>query len=57
MKKNDIVMIYEDPITQERPEGKAILLECIDNDRNPERWIVRFKSDGYKCERAIYVEQ
>ena len=31
MRTHDTVMIYQDPITKQRPEGKAVLLRHIDN--------------------------
>lgn len=61
MKKNDrVVMIYEDPVTQARPEGKAVLLSRVPGDfeavdgRSIERWNVCFEGDdGGVYERFI----
>jgi hypothetical protein len=35
-------MIYEDPVTQTKPEGEAVLLRKVSEDEYSERWIVRF---------------
>ena len=59
MKVGEIVMIYEDPITRQKPEGKAVLLRKIaDMGDSLERWAVRFEGDGADSiyERNIRVE-
>ena len=57
MKKGDIVKIYEDPITKEKPEGQAKLINRISRSGNKvarfETWEVKFLSDGYITERTI----
>lgn len=59
MKKGDIVMVYQDPLTQNKPEGKAKLLHLWDNrdfykGTRFEVWEVQFQDeDGRKCERVI----
>ena len=55
MKVHDIVMVYEDPITQQKPEGKACLLHKIDDMGDGlERWKVCFEGeDGAVYERTI----
>lgn len=49
MKANDIVMIYEDPITQIKPEGIATLQRLIDTDPDTglSRWKVKFAEDPF----------
>lgn len=57
MEKYTTVMIYEDPITQLKPEGEALLLrrECVIGD-GLESWKVCFKGeDGGVYSRAIKV--
>ncbi len=58
MKKHDKVVIYQDPITCQKPEGKAVLLHKIDIDMGEglERWKVCFEGeDGGVYERTIKV--
>jgi hypothetical protein len=49
MKKGDTVTVYEDPITQNKPEGRAILVNQIKverwSDAQLERWDVRFEGE------------
>lgn len=52
-KVGQIVMIYEDPLTEKKPEGEARLLEHIKTDhygleafQATEDWEVRFLVDG-----------
>jgi hypothetical protein len=50
MKKNDVVMVYEDPLTRRKPEGQARLVKyegsypiCGEGSvSHLERWIVEF---------------
>ena len=60
MIKGQIVMVYEDPNTKTKEEGKARLLGLIceeaSND-NLEYWKVRFLSDGFICDRFINKER
>ena len=52
----DIVTIYEDPLTQQCPEGKAELLRFVGTDwSDGERWRIKF-ADGHICERWIYPD-
>lgn len=59
MKPNDIVEIYQDPLSQEDSEGPARLLKCLDSNvgmvdgRQMQRWEVVFINDGYVCERIV----
>ena len=49
MKPGDRAMIYEDPITQEKEEGMATLIEdqgCDPGDCRLEHWLVVFDEDG-----------
>ena len=56
MKRGDIVMIYDDPITKERPEGKARLMKRLNSsDPNMQQWQVRFLSDRVITERFIFA--
>jgi hypothetical protein len=50
-----MVMIYEDPITEQKPEGKACLLHKIDDlPHGLERWKICFEGeDGGVYERNI----
>jgi hypothetical protein len=54
MKKGDIVTIYEDPITQEKPEGEAQLIVKENVSDELQYWKVKFLDDGFVCERWIY---
>ncbi len=58
MKVHEIVTIYEDPITQQKPEGKACLLHKVLNlSDGLERWKVCFEGeDGAIYERTIKVK-
>lgn len=47
------IMIYEDPLTCEKPEGNALLIKKIKEDRNFQYWRVRFVVDGFCCVRKI----
>ncbi len=55
MKVHEKVTIYEDPITEQKPEGKAILLhKVMELADNLERWKVCFEGeDGTVYERTI----
>lgn len=54
MKKGDVVTIFEDPITETKPEGKATLIRLLDRDmgiwegRQFKRWAVRFHDEPCK---------
>jgi len=57
MKKDDIVEIYEQPLTETKLEGKAKLISLIRGlNVGIELWRVKFLSDGYICNRAIKVK-
>ncbi len=45
MNKGDIIIIYKDPYTEQIEEGKAKLLEKIDDNELFEEWLVRFEGD------------
>ena len=52
MEKHTIIMIYEDPITQLRPEGKACLLSKFkDLSDGLEMWHVCFEGE----DGAVYL--
>ena len=59
MKKGDVVMIYQDPLTQEKEEGQARLIRCV-GDQNDgcctEYWQVKFLGDGYVVHRMVKRE-
>ena len=59
MKKGDVVMIYEDPVTCKVLEGKAKLVKDISYTYRTgfERWEVNFVNDpeGAVVERMINV--
>ena len=63
MTPGDRVMIYEDPVTQKRPEGRGRLVKKLEGINglfksrgNQEYWLVRFM-DGMECWRWIKVEE
>ena len=57
MKKGDIVEIYEWPLTEAKPEGKAKLISLIrEANVGLELWQVKFLSDGDVVSRAIKVK-
>lgn len=55
-KPNDIVKIYQDPITKKDYEGQAKLLSLYRPDVGDGReiWKVKFLDDGYITTRTIY---
>ena len=44
-KRDQTVSIFEDPYTQKRLEGKAVLKGCLQIDKEMEYWIVRFEGE------------
>ena len=56
-----MVAIYEDPITEKRPEGKARLVRRLNADHEGgmtlERWLVRFEGDAQDFERWVRVAE
>jgi hypothetical protein len=46
MKKDDTITIYQDPLTEKTPEGKAQLIRFINEDHNMEFWQVKFLAAG-----------
>ena len=53
-RKHTKVMIYEDPMTETKPEGKALLLRKMHDEAGMERWKVCFVGeDGAVYERVI----
>lgn len=60
MKTGDIITIYEDPITEKKPEGKALLLRKMGEDPFTIRprlsyWWVEFLHDGLQTQRLIKI--
>lgn len=54
----DIVTVYQDPVSEEKPEGKVRLIEKITEDppevfTRLERWEVEFLDDGFRTQRFI----
>ena len=51
LKHGDKVMVYQDPITERKPEGRAALMLLEDencgtyDDRLLQRWLVRFETE------------
>ncbi len=57
MEKGEIRMIFEDPLTCEKEEGKAKLIAgpAKMSTSQMEYWLVRFLSDGYQVRRWIKI--
>lgn len=56
MNPNDIVMIYDDPVEMESPEGKAKLIRKERDQGICQEWIVEFEdSPGNYYPRLIKV--
>ena len=56
MERGQIVIVYEDPHTKEKEEGKAELLRVLDPDLGPgslEYWEVKFLDDGFITGRVV----
>lgn len=54
MEKGQVVMIYKDPITQKKREGKAKLLSLIQvRGDGLATWKVRFIKDGFMTTREV----
>lgn len=55
LKQGDKVMVYQDPITQQNPEGEAVLLqkEIDDLADGLEYWQVSFEGDEGVYARVI----
>ncbi len=57
----DKVMVYQDPLTEQMPEGVATLVKRVSRDSSPvnwgkeviERWMVKFEGETRKVERRI----
>ena len=48
------VTVYEDPVTENKPEGVATLLKRAGDELGVwERWVVRFDADGPDVERSV----
>jgi len=57
MKKGDIVQVYEQPLTQTKPEGEAKLVSFIQKlNTRVELWRVKFIEDGQIVSRAIKIK-
>lgn len=54
-KVGDIVMIYENFVTKERPQGKARLIKYNFSNVDAEHWNVRFLGDEKKVDDPDYV--
>lgn len=60
LKKQLKVMVYQDPLTCQKPEGDAVLIKKMEYAREQENgiqnWKVRFISDGFVTERLINIK-
>ena len=57
LKQGGVITVFKRPISEEQPEGTAMLLVqtntyYLDEKTTLERWFVRF-TDGFECERSI----
>lgn len=58
MKKGEIATIFEDPITEQKEEGKARLIKKYREDHGQlECWKVKFLSDGFIADRNILKKE
>lgn len=53
MKVGDVVEIYEDPLTEKKPEGRAKLQRFILDHGDKELWEVISERSGDNCNRWI----
>ena len=53
IRKGHVVTIYEDPLTETKPEGKAELIKLIGEYDSLEEWEIRFCDDNFECSRFI----
>jgi len=53
MKTGQRVMIYLDPLTEQKPEDEAILMSKVTEDHDTETWRVVFVSDAFQTTRTI----
>jgi len=57
MKRGDIIQVYEQPLTQTKPEGEAKLVSFIQKlNTGVELWRVKFIEDGQIVSRAIKIK-
>lgn len=54
----EIVIVFQDPYTREKPEGKARLIKWLYNEDILERWEVHFVSDHHSqtVDRLIHID-
>jgi rubrerythrin len=58
LKPGDVVMIYEDPVTKAKPEGRAKLLKLIrTEEEDMQFWQVEFIEGGEKVERWVDIRE
>ena len=55
LKQGDHRIIYEDPITMQKPEGYAVLLKLVKRESFIETWKVSFDGEDRILERRIAV--
>lgn len=50
LKRGQVLTIYEDPLTETKPEGRAQLMSLIETvpHDGTERWIVQFLGDDFQ---------
>jgi len=56
LKIGDIIQIYENPLSETNPEGRARLLELLIDDQSMQYWRVEFVEDGEQANRWIRKE-
>ncbi len=54
--KHDRLMIYQDPITEQKEEGKAELISFDSSYYELERWTVRFIGEHQYVQRSIHTK-
>lgn len=52
----ETVKVFIDPVTQQRPEGNAELVEHLDTVGHLERWVVRFPGIGKNRTFPRYIK-
>lgn len=57
MKAGEVVMIYEDPLTMQKPEGKAKLIKRVRENESAELWTVAFLSEDESTEYLRWLKK
>ena len=54
----DNVMIYEDSLTELKPEGNAVLIKMLFDNPEQEYWVVRFvSSDDWRATHHRWIKK